>query len=89
MATILGELAASLEGHQLVEEAGKVPLAWAQRLGYLLEYVKAGEAIRPLAEWIRERANRVVPLDAALPRTGARRSKQWRVAINAEIEMDQ
>jgi predicted transcriptional regulator of viral defense system len=88
VATVLVDLAESLDAERLVIEATKSPLAWSQRLGYLLELVDAGATANALIPYVEERAERVAPLDASLLRTGAKRSKRWRIAVNREIEVD-
>jgi predicted transcriptional regulator of viral defense system len=88
VATVLADLAEVLDGARLAEEAVKAPLAWSQRLGYLLDLVEAGEVAGALLPYVAEHATRVAPLDAALPRTGNKRSERWRIAINTEVEVD-
>ena len=88
VATVLSELAESISSEDLVAEARKAPLSWAQRLGYLLDLVGQRDVAERLFSFIQVRARRVVPLEASLPRTGARRSERWRVAINIEVEPD-
>jgi predicted transcriptional regulator of viral defense system len=88
VATILTELAESIVAEKLVEEAVKAPLAWSQRLGFLLELVEQQSLASELQSYIQKHARRIVPLDATLPRTGAERSKRWRVAINTDVEPD-
>lgn len=88
VATVLADLAESLDPEKLVEEVRKVPLAWSQRLGFLLELVEANEIVSPLLLYVQKQATRVAPLDASLPRTGAKRSKHWQIAINTDVEID-
>jgi predicted transcriptional regulator of viral defense system len=88
VATVLADLAESIDSSRLVEEARKAPSAWSQRLGFLLESVDAKEAAKALLPYVQERAVRVVPLDASLSRTGAKRSAQWRLALNTQLEID-
>jgi hypothetical protein len=88
VATVLAELAEVITAENLGEEAQKTPLAWAQRLGYLLELVGRSEVTDPLHSHVAERARRVAALDASLSRTGARRSSRWKVAVNTEVEPD-
>ena len=40
VATVLGELSDSMSGDLLAAEARRAPMAWGQRLGYLLEFVQ-------------------------------------------------
>jgi predicted transcriptional regulator of viral defense system len=88
VATVLADLAESIDAVRLVEEASKAPLAWSQRLGFLLELVEASDAVSALLPYVQEHASRVVPLDASRPRTEAKRSKHWLIAINTDVEAD-
>jgi predicted transcriptional regulator of viral defense system len=88
VATVLSELAESISPEKLLEEARKAPLAWAQRLGFLLDLVGRSDVAEDLLPFVQVRARRVVPLEASSPRTGAKRSARWRVAINVDVEPD-
>jgi len=88
VATVLAELAESIDGKKLAKEAEKAPLAWSQRLGYLLELVDQSDVAVKLQVFVAERAERVAPLDASKSRTGAERSRRWRLAINTKVEPD-
>jgi predicted transcriptional regulator of viral defense system len=90
VATVLHDLAELLDGGDLVrvgELEGEV--AYAQRLGYLLELVGRVEPARPLADWVASKAPRIVPLDPTQAMTGAPRNLRWRLAVNDEVEPDQ
>jgi predicted transcriptional regulator of viral defense system len=87
VATVLGELAERLDAGALVRAAeGEGELAYAQRLGYLLERIGHGELAVPLAEWVEAKTPRVVPLRPDRPIAGAPRAARWRVAVNEEVE---
>jgi predicted transcriptional regulator of viral defense system len=88
VATVLAELAEVISAENLAVEARKAPLAWAQRLGYLLELLGRSDVTGPLGVLVSERAHRVAALDASSSRTGASRSSRWKVAINTEVEPD-
>jgi predicted transcriptional regulator of viral defense system len=89
VATVLAELAEQINADDLRTEARLVPIAWSQRLGYLLEVVGAQERLLlALEAEVQERARRVAPLSPAVPRTGAPRAKRWLLAINAHVEPD-
>lgn len=88
VATVLVDLAESIDPGRLAREAARSPLAWSQRLGFLLELVQAGEVANGLFPYVQEHAKRVAPLDASLPRTASERSKRWHIAINTEVEVD-
>lgn len=88
IATVIMELAEILRADQLIEEAARSSIAWSQRLGFILEQVGAAELANALYPFVQKHANRVVPLNTALPRTGFYRSKRWLVAVNTEVEPD-
>ena len=88
VATVLADLSETMDAELLTEQAAKSPLAWCQRLGYLLELVRAVEAASLLLPYVDQRAKRVAPLDPSRPRTGSRRSERWRIAINTDVEVD-
>ena len=88
VATVLVDLAEAIDAGRLVEEAAKAPLAWSQRLGFLLELVEASEVASALLPFVQEHATRVAPLDASLSRTRSERSEHWRIAINTDVEVD-
>jgi len=88
IATVIIELAEALNKNQLIEEAARSPVAWSQRLGYLLEKVNAAELAEALYPFVQNHANKVTPLDSARPRTGYDRSKRWLVAVNTNVEPD-
>ena len=58
-----------------------------QRLGYLLEAVGEHRLAKPLADWLRTRSPRVVPLRPGSP-TDAASDRRWRVIPNEELEVD-
>ena len=90
VATVLRELAERLDGNQLMRVAqadGEV--AYAQRLGYLLDLVGRDEVAHALRDCVAARAPRVTPLSPGQPMTGARRDARWRVAVNEEVERDE
>lgn len=88
VATVLSELAEVVSAAGLADQAKTVPVAWVQRLGFLLGLVGRGDVAEQLRALVAGHARRVVPLDPALPMTGAPRSGSWRIAINAEVEPD-
>ena len=80
MATIFCELADDISPELLV--------TWAQRLGHLLEVVGAADKALPLKDYVRRCAQGTVLLVPGLPKGRARRAKDWRLYVNAEIEVD-
>ena len=88
VATVLSELAEVIDPDLLPNAAKTAPVAWAQRLGYLLEQVGAADKTAMLKAHIKQRARDFVPLIPALPLDRAFRAADWRLRINAEIEPD-
>lgn len=86
--TVLSDLAERLEAQALVRAAkADGELAYAQRLGYLLDHIGQLELTASLAEWISTCARHVTPLRPDLPMAGAPRDTRWRVAVNEEVEV--
>jgi predicted transcriptional regulator of viral defense system len=88
VATVLSELAESLDPDRLVEAARFSPLPWSQRLGYLLEHLGAIEAAGSLAAMVADKAPHVTPLTPAAPMRGTPRDPRWKVAVNATFEAE-
>ena len=88
VATIVSELANDIAPDLLVSAALTAPVTWAQRLGYLLEVVDAGGAASSLKAYVRQRAQGTVLLVPGLPKGQALRARDWRLYVNAEIEVD-
>ncbi len=88
VATVLGELAESIDAEALADVARHSPLAWARRLGFLLERVGHGDRARGLRPLV-DTSTKPTELDPSAPTTGAARSKSWRLVINANVEPDE
>jgi len=89
VATVLGELAERIDRQKLVE-AAKMDgeMAFAQRLGYILENVVTGDHSSNLAEWIKKKNPRNIPLNPGKPIKGQPASRRWRIIVNDRIERD-
>src|SRR5690606_2408354 len=88
VATVLAELAETMDGALLPEAAATAPLPWAQRLGYLLDLVEAGFVTGPLKDYVQERARLYTPLVPGQVSTKAERNPDWRVIVNAAVVPD-
>lgn len=86
-ATVLAELAESLDARKLVDVASLVRLTDVQRLGYLLDSVGQSELAAPLAEWLGGKQYRAVLLQPG-EEEDAEVDPRWRVVPNAELEVD-
>jgi predicted transcriptional regulator of viral defense system len=88
VATVLSELAESLRGDLLAAEARRAPVAWVQRLGFVLSFVEAGELAKHLESVLSERKSFTVALAPWKEMSGARRDPRWNVAVNVELVSD-
>lgn len=88
VATVLGELAEGIDPKLLAEVAHLSPLVWAQRLGYLLDQVGAGEKAGDLAKYIERRDPLPAPLTPARRIREVERDRRWRILVNAEVEAE-
>lgn len=87
-ATVLAELAATMDAGRIADAArlaGDLPNA--QRLGYLLDMVGAGEVGTVLAEWVAQQHLRFIALRPDRPSVGAAKDGRWRVVVNEEVEV--
>ena len=85
-ATVLAELAESLDAAKLAAIADLSPVAWSQRLGYLLELVGVAGLAEGLAEFIDARNPVAVPLSPSQPHKGVRQDSRWRLLPNEQVE---
>lgn len=88
VATVLSELAEVLDAERLVAEAQRAPVAWVQRLGYLLAFVGAEDLAASLETALAARVKFVVALAPWTSMTGAPRDVRWAVAVNVKVEPD-
>ena len=88
VATVLAELADALSSAELLAVAKLSPAPWAQRLGYLLEFVGAGQKASLLARHVERAVIKTVPLLAGKPLAGDRRDPRWKLNLNVDVEPD-
>ncbi|NUN15592.1 MAG: hypothetical protein HUU55_18365 [Myxococcales bacterium] len=88
VATVLAELTESIDGDALAAEARRAPVAWVQRLGYLLVLVGGNELADHLHGVLAQRSVFTVPLAPWQNMEGAPRDARWQVAINTDVEPD-
>lgn len=88
VATVLSELAEPIDPNKLPAAAASAPIAWAQRLGYLLERVGAGEKASGLKLYVRAHAAEWTGLLPKAPGRGASRNEDWKLYVNADVEPD-
>jgi predicted transcriptional regulator of viral defense system len=83
--SVLPELAAKLEPQKLLAAARLCPIAWAQRLGYLLDLTQQRKLGNALAAVVQDLARDFAPLVRARPKAGATRLSRWKLAVNASV----
>jgi len=88
VATVLAELAEKIDAEKLRKLAGLSPIAWVQRLGYLLDLVGAQDKAQGIAGYVVEKRPVRTPLAPALKSTGAKMDSRWRVFVNTKVEPD-
>lgn len=88
IATVLIELAEKLDGADLAQVAGSVPVTWAQRLGYMIEELGADVDLVPLARYVSNRARDRTPLSTSWEGAVGRPDRRWKVDVNVVLEPD-
>lgn len=87
-ATILAELAEKIDSDKLVLAAKTAPIAWLQRLGYLLEEVVGSEKSASLKIYVRKNVRKILPLLPGKAHIDFPRNEDWKLYINADIEVE-
>lgn len=82
LATVLSELGESLDGIRLTTVAELSPVAWAQRLGYLLDLVKMQGKTKALADYVAKKKPFPAVLATSLPADNAPKDPKWLLKIN-------
>ena len=85
VATVLTELADSINPELLPQAAATAPLPWAQRLGYVLEFVGAGSIAEPLKSYVNDIVSEHTPLVPGSFLPSAERSPAWKIIINSKL----
>ena len=88
MAGMLSELSEQMDPALLVVAARTASVLWAQRLGFLLEFVGAGEKCALLKRYVRARARNYTRLVPSVPVESAERSREWRLSVNVPVELE-
>jgi predicted transcriptional regulator of viral defense system len=88
VATFLSELADEIDASSLAEAAATAPITWIQRLGYILELVKAEDAVADIKEYVHEHARDYTMLIPGHTGTDGLRLRDWKLIVNSELEPD-
>jgi len=87
--TVLQELGEALDSALLVKAAkadGNV--AYAQRLGWLLETAKFSDVVSKLAKWVSNQNPFAAKLEPSFSIKGAKKNERWRLLINTTVKGD-
>jgi len=88
VASVLDELVEAIDPVRLVAQSDRSPIAWVQRLGYLLDITEHRDLADRLAPTVAARAKDVAPLVRSVSRSRAPREERWKLAVNATVEPD-
>ena len=88
VATVLTELGETLSADRLVALAPLSPVAWAQRLGHLLDRVGQVNRAAGLADYVRQTARETVLLDPRRDEGEGARDRRWKLAVNVRVVPD-
>lgn len=88
VATVLQELAEQLDPGKLVAAAALCPVAWSQRLGYILDFLGFPSTADALLPFVKQNANCNIPLRRSIGVAGSPRDPKWQVIINTSVEPD-
>jgi predicted transcriptional regulator of viral defense system len=88
VATVLGELAGSMNAGKLARLAELSPVPWAQRLGHLLEAAGKSALTGPLAKFVAGAARGFVPLNPERRERVGDRAPRWNLIVNDNVEAD-
>ena len=88
VATILSELAERIDPDKLASAAETAPISWAQRLGFLLDHVGAGEKASALKLHVKNNAREAIPLLPGASREDAQRNADWKLFVNVDVEAE-
>jgi predicted transcriptional regulator of viral defense system len=85
VASILSQLVDALDPRKLVSVAPLGPIAWTQRLGYLLDVTDHRALANVLVPVVQEMARDFAPLVRAERKAGVTRLPRWKLAVNARV----
>jgi predicted transcriptional regulator of viral defense system len=88
VATVLSELAERLDPEKLAAVGWTAPIAWAQRLGFLLEHLGFAAKVPALKEYVRQHAKQSAVLLPQGQSQRAHRNKGWKLYVNAKVEAE-
>ncbi len=88
VATVLSELADSIDAKALVEIADLVKIPDVQRLGFLLDAIGESQLADSLYQWLEIRSPRAIPLQPGVDAADVNINNRWHILPNIELEVD-
>ena len=89
MLTVLQELGEVMEPEHLAKAArADQTVAYAQRLGFLLERAGFSNLTGPLFQWVGEQKPLPAKLEPAMPIQGSKKDKRWNILVNIDVAGD-
>ena len=84
----MAELAEKIDSKRLVIAAKLSPIAWVQRLGFLLDLTVKGDKTETIAAYVKNKLSVRIRLIPSNSIKGAKMDTRWRVFVNAKVEAD-
>jgi len=87
--TVLQELGEAMDLEKLVlavKADGRI--AYAQRLGFLLERAGFSDLTYGLSQWAQERKPLPARLEPSMPAAGCKKDQRWKILVNIDVEGD-
>lgn len=85
---VLSTFAENLDGTELPTVAELSPVAWAQRLGHLLDLAQRQDKTKALADYVAKKKPVPAALVSSLPAENAPKNPKWQLKINWTIERE-
>ncbi len=89
VAAVLLDLGPAVAPDRLLAAAALCPIAWVQRLGYLLDLGDQRALADALVDHVAAHAQTTAPLLRSQSVAGAERAPRWRLAVNATVTTEQ
>ncbi len=88
VATVIAELSEKIDSKRLIKVAGYSPVAWVQRLGYLLDLLEEQDKADAVADYLKTMRLMPTPLMPGVSIKGAKKNNRWQVFVNTDVEPD-
>ena len=89
VATVIAEMASSLDPKKLLQATKLVgDMPNTQRLGYILEHVRARKVAVPLRDWVDRQSPTCVPLRTGRRAQDGSEDRRWHVLVDRPLEIE-